>query len=106
MVGGSGSRGDDAAAESAPHDAWSAAVATASNADTPHLVPLFPSASDAALQGFVRVINHSGDSGEVQIEAIDDTGVSYGPLTLSIDCRRRPCTSTRTIWRAVTQARA
>ena len=86
MVGGSGSRGDDASAESAPHDAWSATVATASNvADTTHLVPLFPSASDAALQGFVRVINHSGDSGEVQIEAIDDTGVSYGPLTLSID---------------------
>ena len=86
MVGGSGSRGDDAAAELAAHDAWSATVATASNvADTPHLVPLFPSASDAALQGFVRVINHSGDSGEVQIEAIDDTGVSYGPLTLSID---------------------
>ena len=84
MVGGSGSRGDDAAAESAPHDAWSAAVATASNADTPHLVPLFPSASDAALQGFVRVINHSGDSGEVQIDAVDDMGVSYGPLTLSI----------------------
>ena len=85
MVGGSGSRGDDASAESAPHDAWSAAVATASNvADTTHLVPLFPSASDAALQGFVRVINHSGDSGEVQIDAIDDTGKSYGPLTLSI----------------------
>ena len=31
------------------------------------------------------MINHSGDSGEVQIDAIDDTGVSYGPLTLSID---------------------
>ena len=86
MVGGFGSSGDDASVESVPHDAWSAAVATASNvADTPHLVPLFPSASDAALQGFVRVINHSGDAGEVQIDAVDDTGVSYGPLTLSID---------------------
>ena len=86
MVGGFGSSGDDASVESVPHDAWSAAVATASNvADTPHLVPLFPSASDAALQGFVRVINHSGDSGEVQIDAVDDTGVSYGSLTLSID---------------------
>ncbi len=85
MVGGFGSSGDDASVESVPHDAWSAAVATASNADTPHLVPLFQSASDAALQGFVRVINHSGDSGEVQIDAVDDTGVSYGSLTLSID---------------------
>ncbi len=86
MVGGFGSSGDDASVESVPHDAWSAAVATASNvADTPHLVPLFPSASDAALQGFVRVINHSGDSGEVQIDAVDDTGVSYGSLPLLID---------------------
>ena len=84
VLGSSWLSGDDASA--APHDAWSGALATGSNSDTTsHLVPLFPAASDAALQGFVRVINHSGDSGEVQIEAIDDTGVSYGPLTLSID---------------------
>ena len=84
VLGSSWLSGDDASA--APHDAWSGALATGSNSDTTsHLVPLFPAESDAALQGFVRVINHSGDSGEVQIEAIDDTGVSYGPLTLSID---------------------
>ena len=46
---------------------------------------MFPSASDATLQGFVRVVNHSAESGEVSVMAIDDTGVSYGPLTLSID---------------------
>ena len=86
VLGSSWLSGEDASAESASHDAWSATVATASNSDTTsHLVPLFPSASDAALQGFARVINHSGESGEVQIDAIDDTGVSYGPLTLSID---------------------
>ena len=86
VLGRFGSSGDDASAESAPHDGWSAAFATATNSNTTtHLVPLFPSASDAALQGFVRVINHSGDFGEVQIEAIDDTGRSYGPLTLSIN---------------------
>ena len=84
VLGRIGSSGDDASA--AGHDAWSGALATASNADTTsHLVPLFPAASDAALQGFVRVINHSGDSGEVEIEAIDDMGRSYGPLTLLID---------------------
>ncbi len=84
VLGSSWLSGDDASA--APYDAWSGALATVSNANTTsHLVPLFPAASDAALQGFVRVINHSGDSGEVQIDAIDDTGVSYGPLTLSID---------------------
>ena len=86
VLGSSWLGGDDASAESAPHDAWSSTVATASTSDaTTHLVPLFPSASDAALQGFARVINHSGESGEVQIEAINDTGVSYGPLTLWID---------------------
>ena len=76
------SGGDTAVA----HDPWSPAFATSSSSNaTSHLVPLFPSASDAALQGFARVINQSGDAGEVQIEAVDDTGVSYGPLTLSID---------------------
>ncbi len=86
VLGSSWLSGDDASAESAPRDVWSGAIATGSNADaTSHLVLLFPAASDAALQGFVRVINHSGDSGEVQIDAVDDTGVSYGPLTLSID---------------------
>ena len=72
--------------EEVAHDAWSPAFATASSSNaTGHLVPLFPSASDAALQGFARVINHSGDAGEVRIEPVDDTGVPYGPLTLSID---------------------
>ena len=87
VLGSSWLGGDDASAGSAPHDAWSGAASQpVSNSDTTsHLVPLFPAASDAALQGFVRVINHSGDSGEVQIDAIDDTGVSYGPLTLAID---------------------
>ena len=84
VFGSSWSSGDNTPA--APHDGWSGAFATATGSrTTSHLVPLFPAASDAALQGFVRVINHSGDSGEVQIDAIDDTGVFYGPLTLSID---------------------
>ena len=49
------------------------------------MVPLFPSAADGAPQGFVRVINHSGMAGRVRIDAFDDTGNSYGPVTLSID---------------------
>ena len=90
LLGSSRLSGDDASAESALHDAWSwtkplRRYPTSRPHTTSHLVPLFPAASDAALQGFVRVINHAGDSGEVQIEAIDDTGVFYGPLTLSID---------------------
>ena len=34
----------------------------------------FPSAGDAGPQGFVRLINHSEESGEVQVAAFDDTG--------------------------------
>ena len=49
------------------------------------LVPLFPQASDAVRQGFVRVINRSAESGEVRIAAIDDAGRRYPPVTLSID---------------------
>ena len=50
-----------------------------------HLVPLFPSADDEVRQGFVRVINHSGRGGEVRIEAVDDEGVQFGPVTLAMD---------------------
>ena len=49
-------------------------------------LPFFLSASDTLdRQGFVRVINHSAEAGEVRIEAIDDGGESYGPVTLPID---------------------
>ena len=84
VVGASTGSGDRA--EPVARDAFSPAFASSTGSGARvHLVPLFPAASDAALQGFVRVINHSGDAGEAQVDAIDDTGMSYGPLTLSID---------------------
>lgn len=43
-----------------------------------------PPASDPALQGFVRVVNHSGAAGEVRVTATDDAGAVYPPLTLSL----------------------
>ena len=49
------------------------------------IVPLFPAASDTVRQGFVRIINHGDESGEVSIEAIDDEGNVHGPLVLSVD---------------------
>ena len=86
---GSSSGLGDGGAEPVAHDPWSPALASSTaTSSTTHLVPLFPAASDAALQGFVRVINHAGDAGEVQVDAIDDTGTSYGPLTLSIDAHQ------------------
>ena len=50
-----------------------------------HFVGLFPSGSDAlGRQGFARVVNRSGVDGEVHIDAYDDAGESYGPVTLAL----------------------
>ena len=51
----------------------------------PETVPIFPSASIDGPQGFVRVINHSAENGEIRIDVFDDAGEPFGPLTLSID---------------------
>ena len=54
--------------------------------DGVYLVPLFPSASDAlGRQGFARVVNRSAQAGAVRIEARDDAGMTYEPLTLALD---------------------
>ena len=54
-----------------------------------HDVPLFASASNSdGYQGFVRIINRSGEAGEVIIEGFDETGASHGPATLSIGANR------------------
>ena len=47
-------------------------------------IPYFPSASDPDLQGFVRVVNHSGEDDVVSIRAIDDAGVASESITLDI----------------------
>ena len=61
------------------------AESDAGGATTTHAVGLFPSASDAqGRQGFVRIINRSGQAGEVRIEAFDDAGTHRGPVTLDI----------------------
>ena len=52
-----------------------------------HEVPLFMSASNPTQQGFVRIINRSGESGTVRIHAIDDSGRRGGPVTLSMNAR-------------------
>ena len=50
----------------------------------PALVGLFPRASDMVRQGFVRVINHSAEAGEVTVAAIDDGGMRAGPVVLTL----------------------
>ena len=57
-------------------------------ATTTHTVALFLSASDPqGRQGFVRVINRSGQEGEVGVEAWDDEGMRRGPVTISIGAK-------------------
>ncbi len=45
---------------------------------------MFPAASDTGPQGFVRVINHSAEAGEVRVDVFDETGEAFGPLTLAL----------------------
>lgn len=52
--------------------------------DGKHAVPLFPAARDEH-QGFVRIINRSGERGQVRIGAFDDSEWDYGEITLAID---------------------
>ena len=64
-----------------------AAVPTATSADpvatTSHTLPLVLAAGGETT-GLVRIVNHSNEAGTVQIEAIDDAGVRFGPVTLDL----------------------
>ena len=48
-------------------------------------IPQFMSASNALQHGFVRIINHSDESGVVVIEALDDAGRAFRPVELTIE---------------------
>ena len=50
-----------------------------------HVVAMFPAARDPDRQGFARVINHSARPGVVDIDAVDDDGNVFGPVSLNID---------------------
>ena len=47
-------------------------------------LPLLPAASDELRDGLVRIVNHSSESGPVTVTAIDDSGSSFGPITLEM----------------------
>lgn len=53
----------------------------------PASVALLPSAANPERQGFVRVINHSDEAGEVTVRARDDAGVDHDPVTFPIAAR-------------------
>jgi len=51
-------------------------------------VPLFLSASESLRQGFLRLINHSDQPGDVSLTATDDTGREFGPVSLALAARQ------------------
>ena len=68
---------------------WSNEVTATATDEPPGMgdapaVWLFPHAGDEVRQGFARVINHSLEDGTVDISPIDDAGMRYGPVELSI----------------------
>ena len=51
-------------------------------------LPLFPSSSDMHMrEGLARIVNRGYRATEVSVEAFNDAGMSYGPVTLSIGAR-------------------
>ena len=52
-----------------------------------HTLPLVMSASSISQQGFVRIINRDERAGTVRIDAVDDAGERFGPVTLSLDAK-------------------
>ena len=49
-----------------------------------YALPLMLSASDSR-EGFVRLVNRSGESGTLLIHAVDDAGARYGPVEMNVD---------------------
>ena len=65
--------------------AWCQAV-FAQQEGREHEIPLFIALDDPDdRSGFIRMMNHSDEAGMVQIRGVDDSGMAYGPITLSLE---------------------
>ena len=56
----------------------------AAPAQNTHTLPLVRPAGFAGQESLVRIVNRSATSGTVQVNAIDDTGERFGPVTLTL----------------------
>ena len=61
----------------------------AAPAQNTHTLPLVRPADFAGQESLVRIVNRSDTSGTVQVNAIDDTGERFGPVTLTLGARQR-----------------
>ena len=66
-----------AAADDAP-------AASAKEANVRRVWLFLGASEDSGREGFLRVVNHSAEGGEVRIEAVDDAGTAAEPVTLSV----------------------
>ena len=77
---------DDAGSHLIQASGWTTAQYQSKSAtEGSQQVYLFPSASEPLREGFVRVINHSTEAGEVTIDPVDDSGRQFDTITLSVD---------------------
>ena len=61
--------------------------AVGGGASPEHRVALLPAAArwtQGGYRGWVRIVNRTGEGGEVRIEAFDDSGAQSGPVTLDL----------------------
>ena len=65
-------------------EVWDIVANLYSKTESGHAVPFMPAAGDDRRQGFVRVVNHAPEAGEIMIEAFDDIGTAYDPVALAI----------------------
>ena len=66
-------------------DVWDIVANLFSKTESGHDVPYMPATGDDRRQGFVRVVNHTHEAGEVAIEAFDDSGNAFDLITLSLE---------------------
>ena len=50
-------------------------------------IPLFIAASDPMLEGFARITNYTEAPGTVRINAVDDSGQRFGPISIALGAR-------------------
>ena len=81
-------RGASPAAPVVPNGHLTAAdaapAASAKQANVQRVWLFLGHSEDSGREGFLRVVNHSAQAGEVRVEAADDAGTPAGPVTLSI----------------------
>ena len=66
-------------------DVWDIVANLFSKTASGHDIPYMPASGEDRRQGFVRVVNHTPEAGEVAIEVFDDSGNAYDLITLSLE---------------------